>query len=300
MALRETNIALVRRYFYEVFNQADLQALEEICTDDFIFTLPTHPEPFRGVQGYRDLVNMIVGSFPDIHFAIEDMSTEGDRVLTRWSARGTHTGSPFPTVIGDIPAIDNSFHITGMTWHRIAGDRIAEVRAIEDSLGLAQQLGRILLPKQAALTAPEARPSTPNVEANKTAANRYFDDVINQGRLGTIDEIMSPNVAFFIPTLPDPVRGREGMRGFVSGLHTCFPDLSYQVQHQVADGNKIATRYSMTGTHRGEFLGIPPSNNRITDEGTTLFHFLDGQIVQIWVAEDGLGLVRQLTAVLQQ
>jgi steroid delta-isomerase-like uncharacterized protein len=297
MASRETNIALVRRYFYEVFNQADLRALEEICTPDFIFTLPTHSEPFRGVQGYRDLVNMLVGSFPDIHFAIEDMSTEGDRVLTRWSARGTHTGSPFPTVIGDIPAIGNSFSINGMTWHRIDGDRIAEVIANEDSLGLAQQMGRIILPEQAALTAPEARRSTPSPEDNARAVSRYFDEVMNQGKLETIDEIMSPNFAFFIPTLPDAVRGPDGMKRFVSGLHASFPDINFRVEYQVADGNRIATRYSMTGTHRAEFLGIPASNNAATDVGTTLFHFLDGRILRIWVAEDSLGLVRQLNGI---
>ena len=106
------NVALARRYFYEVFNQANFTTLEQICAPDFIFTLPTHAEPFRGVQGYRDLVNMLVSSFPDIHFVIEDMVTEGDRILTSWTAGWTHTGMPFPTVIGDIPAIGNSFSIT--------------------------------------------------------------------------------------------------------------------------------------------------------------------------------------------
>lgn len=293
---QDTSIELVRSYFYDVFNNVDLRALDEICAPEFSFFLPTHPEPFRGVQGYRDLVNMLVGSFPDIHFAIEDMLEEGDRVLTHWSARGTHTGAPFPTVVGDIPAIGNPFHIEGMSWHRIANGRIAEVRAYEDSLGLAQQLGRILLPGQAALTAPEAAAAgtTGDPEANKAAARRYFDEVINQGGLDAIDEMMSADIAFMIPTLPDPVRGRDGMKLFVSGLRTSFPDIRFQAELLVASANRVAARYSMTGTQRGEFLGIPPTNNAVTDEGTTLFHFLSGQIVRVWVAEDSLGLVRQL------
>ena len=286
----DVNKAVVRRYFYEVFNEANMTTLEEICAPDFQFTLPTHPEPFRGVEGYKDLVNMLVGSFPDIHFAVEDMFAEGNTVLTRWTARGAHRGKPFPTVIGDIPAIGNSFLIGGMSWHRIVDGKIAEVIANEDSLGLIQQLGRAILPTQTALTPPE--PTSP--EVNEKTVSRYFNEVMNQGKLEVIDEIMAPNFAFRIPTLPDPVRGRDGMKQFVTGLRTAFPDIKFTVQRQIVEGNKVASRYSMRATHKGEFLGVPPTGNQVTDIGNDLFHLAGGQIVDIWVIEDALGLIQQL------
>ena len=142
----EANKAIASRYFNEVFNKGDFKALEEICAPDFLFTLPTHEEPYRGVDGYKGLVNMLRGCFPDIQFAIEDMLAEEDKVMTRWTARGTHTGIPFPTVIGDVPAVGNQFHIEGMSWHHISNGKISEVRANEDSLGSDLSTGPNPLP----------------------------------------------------------------------------------------------------------------------------------------------------------
>jgi steroid delta-isomerase-like uncharacterized protein len=289
----EANKDVVRRYFYEVFNEANIATLEEICAPDFQFTLSTHPEPFRGVEGYKDLVNMLVGAFPDVHFAVEDMSAEGETVLTRWTARGTHTGKPFPTVIGDVPAIGNSFSIEGMTWHRIVNGKIAEVLANEDSVGLIQQIGRNILPTQAAPTALKATSS----KVNKQIVSRYFNEVMSQGKLEVIDEIIAPNFAFRIPTLPDPIRGRDGMKQFVTVLRTAFPDIQFTVERQIFEGNKIASRYSMSATHKGEFLGVPPTGKKVTDIGNDLFHLAGGQIVNIWVSEDALGLLQQLGAI---
>ncbi len=292
----DANKALARRYFYEVFNEANLVTLEEICAPDFIFTLPTHPEPFRGVDGYKDLVNMLVGCFPDIHFAIEDMIAEGDRVFTRWTARGNHTGIPFPTIIGDVPAQGNSFLIEGMTWHRIVDGKLAEVTANEDSVGLIQQLGRAIFPTQYASTSSE--PASPEVQ--KEVVNRYLQEVMTQGKLEVIDEIMTPNFAFRIPTIPDPIRGREGMKQFIKGLHTSFPDVEVTLHYQIVEDNKVAVRYSLTGTHKAEFLGIPASNNQVSDRGNDLFHFVGNQIESIWVAEDALGLVEQMGGITAQ
>ena len=200
----EANKSLALRYFNEVFNKGDLKVLEEITGPDFVFTMPTHDEPFRGVDGYKGLVNMLRGCFPDIQFAVEDMVAEGDRVMTRWTARGTHTGIPFPTVIGEVPAAGNQFHIEGMTWHQIRNGKISQVTANEDSIGLISQLGRVLFPGQ-----PSATPVPSSPEANKSVVGRYFSEIMSQGDLAVIDELMAPNFAFHIPTLPDPCEVRR-------------------------------------------------------------------------------------------
>lgn len=282
-------VELAKRYFYEVFNQGDMQALEEICSPDFVFTLPTHEEPFRGVEGYKGLVTMLRSCFPDVLFAIEDQVVSDDRVLTRWTARGTHTGTPFPTVIGDVPAVGNRFTIEGMTWHQVVDGKLAEVTANEDGLGLIYQLGRVLFPGQPPSTLTPAPADT-----NLAIAQRYFDDIINAGRLDVIDELMAPQFAFHIPTLPDPVRGPEGMKQFVTGLHTGFPDIKFTPEYMIADGPRVAARYHMTGTHSGPFLGVPPSNKAVTDVGSDIFHISDGKFVGIWVAEDAIGLLVQM------
>lgn len=289
----DANKAIVRRYFYEVFNEGNITTLEEICGSDFIFTLPTHAEPFRGVEGYKGLVNMLIGSFPGIHFAMEDVLAEGEMVLTRWTARGNHTGKPFPTVIGDIPAQGKSFLLEGMSWHRIVNGKIAEVIANEDSLGLIQQIGQGIFPRK---TDPTPLEQT-SPEVNKKTVSRYFDEVMNQGKLESIDEIMAANFAFRIPTLPDPVRGRNGMKQFVAGLRNAFPDVQFTVERQIVEGQKIGCRYWLTGTHKGEFLGIAPTGKSVKDVGNDLFHLTGGQIEEIWVSEDSLGLIQQLGAI---
>ncbi|PYC72729.1 hypothetical protein C7C46_25605 [Streptomyces tateyamensis] len=285
----EANKSLALRYFNEVFNQGDFKTLEEITSPDFVFTLPTHEEPFRGVEGYKGLVEMLRGCFPDIHFAVEDMVAEDDRVMTRWTARGHHTGIPFPTVIGDVPAAGNQFHIEGMTWHQIRDGKITEVTANEDGLGLITQLGRVLFPG-----APSATPVPSTPEANKAVVGRYFTEIMSQGNLDVIDELMAPNFAFHIPTLPDPMRGPEGMKQFVTGLRNAFPDAGFAPDYLIADEHQVAVRYQMTGTQSGEFLGAPASGNFVKDAGTDLFHLSGGKIVSIHVAEDGLGLLQQL------
>jgi len=285
----EANKSLVSRYFNEVFNNGDFKALEEICGPDLIFTLPTHKEPFRGVEGYKGLVNMLRGCFPDIQFAVEEMLAEADRVMTRCTARGTHTGIAFRTVLGDVPAVGNPFHIEGMTWHHIKNGKIFQVTTNEDGLGLIYQLGRTLFPGQ-----PTATPVPGSPEANKSIVDRYFNEIMNQGSLKAIDELMAPNFAFHIPTLPDPVRGPEGMKQFVTGLRNGFPDAKFTPEYLIADGPRIAARYKMTGTHQGRFLGAPASGNFVKDAGTDLFHLRGGRIVTVWVAEDALGLLEQM------
>lgn len=292
MSTIEANKAVARRYFYEVFNKADMETLEAICSPDFVFYLPTHTEPFKGVDGYKGLVQMLVGCFPDIHFAVEDMISEGDMVLTRWTARGTHTGIPFPTVLGDVPAVGNPFEIEGMTWHKIVDGKIAEVFANEDGLGLVTQLGRALFPG----TAPMIPKPTP-VETCKAVAKRYYDELLNQKKATHLEDILTPDFVLHLPTLKDPVRGIAAMKHYLADLHKAFPDIHYTVDREIVDDKEVAVRYSMTGTHKGEFMGIAATGKAVKDAGNDIFHFDDGKISAIWGSNDAMGVLHQLGAI---
>ena len=94
--------------------------------------------------------------------------------------------------------------------------------------------------------------------------------------------------------MPLPVRGHSGLRAFVSGLITGFPDLRFEVLAQIADGDKVAARWAIHGTHKGTFLGIPPTGVAILDQGVDVFVFRHGKIGEVWVNENDLGLLRQL------
>lgn len=283
----DDNKELARRYYRELMSGGDLSFVDKYMAPEFEFTNPTHVEPYRG-QEFKDLVTMLRGAFPDLKFTVEHLLAEGETVVGHWTARGTHTGTPLKTLKGDLPALGKSFVIDGISWLRFANGKFVEARINEDTLGLLQQIGAI----------PSANPPAPETtaEQNKAVVDRYFNELMNQGKLDIIPEIMTPNVAFRIPTLPDPIRGHDGIQAFVVGLRTGFPDLKFTVERQIGEADKVASRWYIEGTHKGTFLGMPATGNAIKDQGVDVFLFTAGKIAEIWVNENDLGLMRQLGA----
>jgi steroid delta-isomerase-like uncharacterized protein len=282
----EENKVLVRRYYSELMSAGDLTFVDQYFAPEFEFTNPTHIEPYRG-QAFKDLVTMLRGAFPDLKFTVEHILAQGNTVVGHWTARGTHKGTPLHTLKGDIPAQGNPFVIDGMSWIRIENGKFVEARINEDTLGLLQQIG--------ALPAPP-KPEEPSTEINEAIVSRYFNELMNQGKLDIIPEITTESVTFRIPTLPEPIRGHEGLKAFVIGLRTGFPDIEFSVERQIAEANKVASRWYITGTHKGEFLGMPPTGNVIKDQGVDLFVLVGGKIAEIWVNENDLGLMKQIGA----
>lgn len=125
---------------------------------------------------------------------------------------------------------------------------------------------------------------------------RYFDELMNNGDFSVVNDIFTEDCQFRITTIPLPVTGVGGMTGFATTLRGAFPDIRFTVDHLVVDGDKVLANWAITGTHEGEFLGIPPTGNAIQDHGNDIFHLRDGKITRVWVNEDSLGLMRQLGA----
>jgi len=286
MAQGNPNKAIARRYFHEIMNQANKDTAYEILSDDFVFTLPTHPEPFHGPDGFLGLVQMLHGAFPDFYIDPQDMVANGDWVATRWVGGGTHTGGPLLTVKGNVEATGNYFQIDGMTWHTIKDGKIVESIGHEDTLGLMLQLGVI--------------PATEGAAAETTAAEnealvaKYFGDIMSEGKLDVVEEILDPQFAFIIPTQPEPIVGYDAFKGFVGYLRNAFPDIKFTVLRQMAENNKVASRWQIEGTHKGEFLGAPPTGNHIKDFGIDIFTIRHGKIVSVHVNENDFGLMQQL------
>src|SRR5947209_9427623 len=282
----EQNKVLARRYYTELMSNGDLSFVDKYMLPEFEFSNPTHVDPYRG-QEFKNLVTMLRGAFPDVKFTIEHLLAEGDTVVGHWTARGTHTGTALKTLRGDIPAKGDPFVIDGMSWLRFKDGKFVEARINEDTLGLLQQIGGIPGPP---------RPEPSSVDANKATVGRYFKELMSQGKLEVIDEIIGDRFSFHIPTLPEPIRGKDGMRGFVTGLRTGFPDLHFTIERLAAEGDKAAARWFIEGTHNGPFLGMPPTGNHIKDQGVDVFVFAGGKIAEIWVNENDLGLMKQLGA----
>jgi steroid delta-isomerase-like uncharacterized protein len=139
--MSEQNRALVRRTVEEVYNQGNLAVVDELVTSDFVIHSPSGD--IHGPAGAKQYVAALRGAFPDLHIAIEDQIAEGDRVVTRWRAHGTHTGA-----FQGMPPTGKQASVTGIDVDRIAAGKVVECWTNVDELGLLRQLGAIATPGQ--------------------------------------------------------------------------------------------------------------------------------------------------------
>ena len=122
-----------------------------------------------------------------------------------------------------------------------------------------------------------------------------FGAAVNDGNLSEIMQLMSPGVVDHDPA-PTQGSGPEGFIAFFTEFRQGFPDLKIDVEHAVADENNISIAYTVTGTHRGVFMGIPPTGRKISARGVQIARFVDGKIVERWGSSDQLGILQQLGA----
>ena len=137
--MSEENKALVRRYFEEVWDKGNLDVAEELLTTNFVRYGPTGTEGVvRGLEGFKHLVSMYRSAFPDLRIPIEDLIGEGDKVVIRWTARGTHQGE----LMGNAPT-GNQLSVTGILIGRVSGGKIEEEWVDYDTLNLMEQIGAV-------------------------------------------------------------------------------------------------------------------------------------------------------------
>ena len=135
----EDNKALSRRLFQEFWDQKNLAVADELLDANHVDHTPGSPPGLpHGPEGIKQFASAYFTAFPDIRIAIEDQVAEGDRVVTRWKAQGTNTGSLF-----GMPATNKPATITGITIDRLASGKIVETWTNFDNLGMLQQLGVI-------------------------------------------------------------------------------------------------------------------------------------------------------------
>jgi steroid delta-isomerase-like uncharacterized protein len=139
-----TNQQLFQRYFDEVANAGNLELADEFFAPDYLHHDPANPDPrpMVGPQAVRDHLTSLKGAFPDLVFEIEDMASDGDQIIVRWTARGTNTGDYF-----GMPATGKPIEITGMNTWRTRDGKAIEGWVNRDDIGLLQQLGVIPTPQ---------------------------------------------------------------------------------------------------------------------------------------------------------
>ena len=130
----------------------------------------------------------------------------------------------------------------------------------------------------------------------KQIVRRLFEEPW-KGNWDVIDEYVAPGYVGHDPAEPEPIRGPAGVRTNIQKYLAGFPGGAITVDDQIAEGDKVATRWTGRGTHTGEFAGISPTGREVTVSGLTLSRLENGMVVEEWTTWDTLGMLVQLGAV---
>lgn len=150
-------------------------------------------------------------------------------------------------------------------------------------------------------TANPAPPSAParsaSAQRNEAIGRRYFEEVWNNGRVDVLDELLTADYINHTPSTPNPPPGPAGLKPIVQAIRRAFPDLHYTIEDVVASDDAVVLRVVMTGTHRGDLFGLPPTGRKVSVSQINIEHVRDGRIAEHWRVTDEYALMKQLGAV---
>ena len=134
---------------------------------------------------------------------------------------------------------------------------------------------------------------TAEEENNLAVMGRIYEEFINQGNVEVFDELVAQDVVEH-EEFPGIEPNHEGVKQFFAMFRSAFPDLHFEVEEMFAAGDKVVARIVMHGTHEGEFMGMPPTGNKISVEAIDIFRLVDGKVAEHWGIGDSMTMMQQL------
>lgn len=134
-------------------------------------------------------------------------------------------------------------------------------------------------------------------EQNKALVRQMVEQVFNRGDVGLVDEFLAPDFVEHEELPPGLPRGREGVKQFFTTFRSAFPDFRATIDDIVAEGDKVVVRQSWSGTHKGEFMGVPPTGKSVSFGVIDIMRIAGGKFVEHWGQSDSMGLMQQLGAI---
>jgi steroid delta-isomerase-like uncharacterized protein len=128
---------------------------------------------------------------------------------------------------------------------------------------------------------------------NAAIVQRFIDEVINHGRYEVCDEIVAEDFLELEP-LPGQREGREGLKEIIAMMRSAFPDIHWVTNESISSGEKVVTRFTWTGTQRGNFLGIPATGRPVTVKGVVIDRLVNGRMTDSRILMDTFGMMMQL------
>lgn len=129
-------------------------------------------------------------------------------------------------------------------------------------------------------------------QANEETMHRLVEEVINNKCLAVIDDIIHPDYVYRTPG--QELHGRQALRELFTAYQVALPDLHVKIDDLICTDNKAVLLFTLSGTHKNEFMGIPATDKQVNISGMTCSHFDNGQIIEEWELLDQLTMFQQL------
>lgn len=131
---------------------------------------------------------------------------------------------------------------------------------------------------------------------NASIVRNFVEEVLNDGKIDAAGKYFWEDMVEQVP-LPGQGPGLAGLKDVLRGMRAAFPDMHWSIEEQISDGDRVMTRFEWTGTHRGEFLGVPATGRPVKVWGMVIDRLVDEKIKDTRILMDTLGLMMQLGAV---
>ena len=132
-----------------------------------------------------------------------------------------------------------------------------------------------------------------SAEESKAIVRRFWG-VWEEGNIDLVDELLAPDYINHTPATPDQPTGPEGVKGVVAMFRSGMPDLRVVIEDMIAEGDKVAVRYTLEGTHEGELFGVPPTGQRLSIKSISVERVSAGKVREHWRVTDSLDMMQQL------
>jgi predicted ester cyclase len=288
----------VARLIYESVRMREFDRAADQVAEDAILLNVASGDMFRGRNGFLEYFRSWNSAVPDLRIQLLDVVGVGERAVAEYELSGTHTGS-LVTPQGHIPPTAMEVQVRFCDVLEIRDGRCVQLRSYFDSATLLRQLGLVTA---SPLHAPERRAAlelyaqamdTYAPQRHKAVVHRFLQNVFNRQDAGAAADTCVRDFAWHGGPLGE-VRGLGAYQDVLRAFFTAFPDLQIEPLDSVAEGDRVVVRFALSGTHRGEFQGIPATHRRVAGEGTSTFRIVDNRIAEEWWQADLLAILQQM------
>jgi predicted ester cyclase len=285
---------------YEALNAKDFERAATHVTEGFLLVNVATADVYRGRMGFLEYTRGWAAAFPDLVLQTVKVAAGSEQVVVEYELAGSQTG-PLITPRGHIPPTGMSIQLRLCDVLDLQEGAVSHIRSYFDSSTLLRQLGLIpgtplhAVERRVGLELYAQTLDGTAAERYKSIVHRFIQSVFNRQDPGAAIDTCSRTYLWHGGQLGE-ARGLTAYRTGLASLFTAFPDLQVEIMDTIAEGDRVAVRFSMSGTHMGDFQGIAPTFRRMSSTGTNTYRVADDRIVEEWWQGDVLALIRQMDA----